>query len=80
MSDGPEASSLRLFVGHGGWLPGQLEGELARGNWHLALAAATTVLGPNADSLWEGLVRRFEPREMLIRGGDTLNLRPYNLL
>ncbi|HEV2284676.1 MAG TPA: YqgE/AlgH family protein [Steroidobacteraceae bacterium] len=42
---------LRIFVGHAGWGPGQLEAEIARGDWKLEHA--------QADGIFD---RRFERR------------------
>jgi putative transcriptional regulator len=43
---------LRVFVGHSGWGPGQLEGELARGDWTLAPADANAVFGKRTERPW----------------------------
>ena len=43
---------LRLFVGHSGWAPGQLESELDRGDWRLFRANAYTVFEKGLDSIW----------------------------
>jgi putative transcriptional regulator len=52
----PEA--LRLFVGYAGWAPGQLDGELARGDWWTVKADADTIFRKNTDTLWDELSRR----------------------
>jgi putative transcriptional regulator len=52
----PEA--LRLFVGYAGWAPGQLDGELARGDWWTVKADADTVFRKDTATLWDELVRR----------------------
>ena len=36
---------LRIFVGYAGWGPGQLEGEIARGDWTLTPANASAIFG-----------------------------------
>jgi len=43
---------LRIFVGHSGWGLGQLEGELARGDWTLAPADANAVFGKSTEHPW----------------------------
>ena len=43
---------LRLFVGHSGWAPGQLDSELDRGDWRLFRANAFTVFEKRLDSIW----------------------------
>jgi len=49
---------LKVFAGYAGWAPGQLEAEVARGDWHLAPADARVLFGTSPDKLWEELERR----------------------
>lgn len=49
---------LRIFAGYAGWAPGQLEAEVARGDWHLAPADARTLFGIKPERLWQELERR----------------------
>ena len=49
---------LRVFAGHAGWAPGQLESEVARGDWHLVTADARMVLEMEPEKLWKELERR----------------------
>jgi putative transcriptional regulator len=49
---------LRVFAGHAGWAPGQLESEVARGDWHLVTADARMVLEMEPEKLWNELERR----------------------
>jgi len=44
--------SLRIFVGFSGWARGQLEGEIARGDWALEPANATTIFDPKSQHPW----------------------------
>ena len=43
---------LRVFVGYSGWSPGQLEAEIARGDWTLAPADAETLFGNARERPW----------------------------
>ena len=47
-----DSHELRLFVGHSGWAPGQLDSELDRGDWRLFRANAFTVFEKRLDSIW----------------------------
>jgi len=49
---------LRIFAGHAGWGPGQLEEEIARGDWHLAPADAASVFTSKPEGLWPQLYLR----------------------
>ena len=43
---------LRIFIGHAGWAPGQLEAEIARGDWTLAPAAADAIFDGKSEHPW----------------------------
>lgn len=43
---------LRIFMGHSGWGPGQLEGEIARGDWTLARAEPDVIFGNQGEHPW----------------------------
>lgn len=49
---------LRIFAGHAGWAPGQLESEIARGDWHLERADAAAIFGKRPERLWPELIRK----------------------
>jgi putative transcriptional regulator len=51
-------AALRFFVGYAGWAPGQLKGELARGDWWVVSADADTVFRKDTATLWDDLARR----------------------
>jgi putative transcriptional regulator len=43
---------LRIFIGHSGWAPGQLEAEIARGDWTLGRAESGAIFGGKSDHPW----------------------------
>ena len=49
---------LRIFAGHAGWAPGQLENEISRGDWHLAPADMATIFSRKPESVWMELYGR----------------------
>jgi len=49
---------IRFFSGYSGWAPGQLRGELDRGDWLLVDADADTVFLKDTSRLWQDMVRR----------------------
>jgi putative transcriptional regulator len=52
---GTPPSAFRVYVGLCGWGPGQLEDEMRRGLWRVALANAAVVFDPAPDTLWTRL-------------------------
>jgi putative transcriptional regulator len=52
------AKRLRAFAGHAGWAPGQLEKELARGDWALMPATADIVFAADPTRVWPALMQR----------------------
>ena len=49
---------LRIFAGHAGWAPGQLEAEIQRGDWALAPADASAIFRSKPEELWPELRAR----------------------
>jgi putative transcriptional regulator len=63
---------FRAYAGHAGWAPGQLEAEVARGDWYVTSADADNVLAAKPRDLWRKLIERVE--------GDWVRERPGDLL
>lgn len=43
---------LRIFIGHSAWAPGQLEAEIARGDWNLAPAEKDAIFSRKSEHPW----------------------------
>ncbi len=48
----------RVFAGHSGWAPGQLDGELEEGAWIVLDARAEDIFTPGCDGLWAAALER----------------------
>lgn len=48
---------FRVFVGQAGWGPGQLDREIARGDWHLVTADTETVFETRPSEIWPTLIQ-----------------------
>ena len=49
---------FRAYVGYAGWAPGQLEGELARGDWNIAPAESRAVFEMESEKIWREFIDR----------------------
>ncbi|MDP8992721.1 MAG: YqgE/AlgH family protein [Actinomycetota bacterium] len=49
---------IRVFSGHAGWGPGQLEGEIAQGAWFVVEADPGDALSAQPLELWRRVLRR----------------------
>jgi putative transcriptional regulator len=43
---------LRIFIGHAGWAPGQLEAEIDRGDWTLERADSNAIFNGKSEHPW----------------------------
>jgi putative transcriptional regulator len=50
---------LRAYAGYAGWGPGQLDHEIARGDWAIGPADAVTIFDTPSEGIWQKLVDRF---------------------
>ena len=66
-ADGDDTGvQFRIFSGCAGWAPGQLEGELARGDWHVVPAAAESLFASCPYAMWDEQLHRFYERNRLL--------------
>jgi putative transcriptional regulator len=56
----------RVFAGYAGWGPGQLEDELANGDWITEPAGPEDVFGDQAEELWSAVLTRKGGRYALL--------------
>lgn len=55
---------LRVYSGYSGWAPGQLQGEIARGGWHVHPADAETVFDKDPSRIWPELIERAATKQI----------------
>ena len=60
---------MRVYAGHAGWFPGQLETEVARGSWTVIRADQYTVFDKEPGTIWEDLMKRDAP--LFIKESDN---------
>ncbi|WP_051214907.1 YqgE/AlgH family protein [Granulicoccus phenolivorans] len=52
---------IRIFAGYAGWAPGQLESEIARGDWFVVDGEYADVFGEHPLDLWRRVLHRLAP-------------------
>ncbi len=57
-----DAGRFRGYAGYAGWGPGQLDGEVEDGAWHILPANAATVFDPDPAQVWKRLADRAQTR------------------
>jgi putative transcriptional regulator len=72
LAEGRSSERLRLFFGHAGWAPGQLEAELARGDWHVVPADLDVVFAADPPQVWRRLIEHVAPPGLRVRRADPL--------
>lgn len=54
-------TSIRLYAGHAGWFPGQLDYEIGRGSWRVVPASEAMVFTDEPLKIWQQLVPPSRP-------------------
>jgi putative transcriptional regulator len=49
---------LRVYAGYAGWLPGQLNREVSRGDWYILNADADSIFEKESSEIWRELILR----------------------
>lgn len=60
----PDDLRFRVFSGCAGWGPGQLEGELDRGDWFVVPATSERTFEADPYELWESMLREVGDRTL----------------
>lgn len=63
-----QGEAIRGYAGYAGWAPGQLEGEIARGDWWIADGDAFTIFRKDSSAVWRDLSPEPEPGRELRAG------------
>lgn len=64
---------LRVYAGYSGWVEGQLQNEMRRGDWHVLPADAETVFDKDPARIWPELIERATAKQAHW-GGETENV------
>jgi putative transcriptional regulator len=51
-------SRFRVYIGYAGWAPGQLEAEVARGDWLIAPSDARAIFDMDPEKVWREFIDR----------------------
>jgi len=51
---------FRTYAGYSGWAPGQLDAEIARGDWHMLPAERRFIFDPSPAEIWKELNQRVD--------------------
>lgn len=63
--------NFRAYVGYAGWGPGQLEGEIKRGDWFQSSGRSEVIFDPKPEHTWERLIAEHEGVQVQTMGRST---------
>ena len=58
LNRGGAAAPVHVYAGYAGWAPGQLDHEIARGDWHVLPADAEAVFSDRPGEVWQELIEK----------------------
>jgi len=65
--------NVRVFAGFAGWAPGQLDREIARGDWIMTEASLNRVFAKDTEKLWQEMMRTLDGQ--LVKRSPAKDLR-----
>jgi putative transcriptional regulator len=63
--------SLRFYMGHAGWVAGQLQQEIERGDWFVVHADPATIFSTRPTSIWNRLIEKLDPGGLYVKREGT---------
>jgi putative transcriptional regulator len=70
-----DAAAINYYAGFSGWSSGQLETEIARGDWHLIKAGSEAIFEQDSANIWLKLIERLEGTWVLINNAVIADTR-----
>jgi putative transcriptional regulator len=67
VEDGGDVAKFRVFAGHAGWMPMQLDAEVARGGWEVLPGDADMVFDDSPAEVWPDLSERGSVKWALLK-------------
>lgn len=61
------ANALRFYMGHAGWVSGQLQQEIDHGDWFVVDADPAAVFSTRPESLWTRLIEKLDPGGLYVK-------------
>jgi putative transcriptional regulator len=65
---------MRYYAGYAAWSPGQLQQEIARGDWRLIAADINTVFADDVEVIWQNFAEQLVGTWVLL---DNDSKTPY---
>jgi putative transcriptional regulator len=59
---------FRSYAGYSGWAPGQLDNEIAGGDWHLVPAERRFIFALRPEEVWDELIQRVDIQVVKLSG------------
>jgi putative transcriptional regulator len=63
--------SLHFYLGHAGWLPGQLTLEIKQGDWYVIHTDPAVIFSADPGSIWTRLIEKLDPSGIYAGDGKT---------
>lgn len=63
------ADALRCYIGHAGWIAGQLQREILHGDWYVVAADTAAIFSTRPESLWTRLIEKLDPAGLYVSLG-----------
>ena len=71
------ARTINYYAGFAGWAPGQLDAEIARGDWYLIKADRATIFEYEGATLWPELMKKLEGTWVLMENATPADTPLY---
>jgi putative transcriptional regulator len=68
-------NALRFYMGHAGWIAGQLQQEIDRGDWYVVEANPAAIFSTRPASLWNRLLEKLDPGGLYVELEGVLSFR-----